>query len=62
LTTLRVNNLASALAVTVEKSSSAGTGNTVGATVLVNAGQTISLQATGAGISAGSGIAATSLH
>jgi collagen type I alpha len=60
--TLWVNNSASSLAVTVDNSSGAGTGNVTGATVSVGAGQTISIQATGAGVSAGSGIIATSLH
>jgi uncharacterized protein (TIGR03437 family) len=61
-TTLWVNNSASALAVTVDNSSGAGTGHTTGASVAVSQGQTISLQATGAGIPAGSSIIATSLH
>jgi hypothetical protein len=61
-TTLWVNNLASSLAVTVDNSAGAGTGNTTSGTVFVNAGQNISLQVTGAGISSGSGIVATSLH
>jgi hypothetical protein len=60
--TLWVNNLATALSVTVDNSDGAGTGNTTGANVFVNAGQTISLQVTGGGIAAGSSIIATSLH
>jgi collagen type VII alpha len=60
--TLWVNNSASTLSVTVDNSSGAGTGHTTGASVAVSQGQTISLQATGAGIPVGSGIIATSLH
>jgi collagen type VII alpha len=60
--TLWVNNSASALSVTVDNSSGAGTGHTTGATVGVGTGQTVSLQLTGAGVSAGSGIISTSLH
>ena len=60
--TLWVNSSASSLAVTVDNTSGAGTAHVTGASVLVGAGQTISIQATGAGVSAGSGIIATSLH
>jgi hypothetical protein len=60
--TLWVNNTATALAVSVDNTSGAAAGNKTGASVSVNAGDTIALDATGDGVSAGSGFIATSLH
>jgi hypothetical protein len=60
--TLWVNNAATPLAVTVDNTSGAATGNLTGASVSVNPGDTISLQASGNGVTSGSSTLATSLH
>jgi hypothetical protein len=60
--TLWVNNTATGLSVTIDNTSGAAAGNHTGASISVNPGDTISLQATGAGISNGQEVIATSLH
>lgn len=60
--TLWVNNAATALSVNVDNTSGTVTANQTGASVSVNPGDTISLQASGNGVTMGSGTLATSLH
>jgi len=60
--TLWVNNTATALSVTIDNTSGAAAGNHTGASVSVNPGDTIALQATGDGVSNGQEVIATSLH
>jgi hypothetical protein len=60
--TLWVNNVATALTVSVDNTLGAAAGNMTGASVAVNSGDTISLQASGAGLGTGAEIISTSLH
>jgi hypothetical protein len=60
--TLWVNGVASPLSVSVDNTNGAAAGNQTGASVSVNPGDTIALAASGAGVTNGSGILATSLH
>jgi hypothetical protein len=60
--TLWVNNAATALSVNVDNTNGTVTANQTGASVPVNPGDTISLQANGDGVTNGSGTIATSLH
>ncbi|MGD0682526.1 MAG: hypothetical protein ABR990_10775 [Terracidiphilus sp.] len=60
--TLWVNNAATALSVNVDNTSGASSANQTGASVSVNPGDTISLLASGFGVTNGSATLATSLH
>ena len=60
--TLWVNNVATALSVNVDNTSGAVTANQTGASISVNPGDTISLLASGDGVTMGSSTIATSLH
>jgi len=60
--TLWVNNAATALSVNVDNTNGSATANQTGASISVHAGDTISLQASGDGVTSGSATLATSLH
>jgi len=60
--TLWVNNAATALSVNVDNTNGAVTANQTGASISVNPGDTISLLASGDGVTNGSATIATSLH